>query len=79
MMQKLIQRVEQLEIRPQRSHDSLRSVTPTTTSRSKPRQLSQVTCYRCGQVGHFAYIHLKDHTVEGCTLIDHHGHHHTEM
>jgi len=54
MMQQLVQRVEQLEIRPQRSNDSLRSVMPTTTSRNQTRHLRQISCYCCGQVGHFA-------------------------
>ena len=52
MMQMLVQRVEQLEIRPQRTND-FRSMPPPMT-RSQFSQTRQVICYHCGQSGHFA-------------------------
>ena len=53
MMQTLVQRVEQLEIRPQRTND-FRSM-PPPMPRSQFSQTRQVICYCCGQSGHFAW------------------------
>lgn len=53
MMQQLVQRVEQLELRPQRSNAGLRPAMPVP-ARSQPSQMRQIICYRCGQAGHFA-------------------------
>ena len=47
MMQKLMGRVEQLELSSQRNKQPPRSSQPT-------RQMGPVVCWRCGQPGHFA-------------------------
>jgi len=52
MMQKLVQQIEQLEIRPQKVDDLHPMLVPTP--RRQFSQTRQVICYHCGRPGHFA-------------------------
>ena len=52
MMQTLVERVEQLEVRSRRRSNNFRSKPPPRGNRAN--QTKQVICYHCGQAGHFA-------------------------